>query len=245
MSNKKRKGLNEPPARNPDGSSRVQPVSRLGGFGKLRALECFPEVHDRICKGWPLAQVASYIQDECGEYRDAEQVTLIKVLQNYRESLPSGERAQHVLPKSQRDAIEKIEEELDEIKALTKLYRRQEERLEIDGQVEKNIGKLLPTMTQEIRVTVEVLKTIAQLKMDMGIHTRHLGTVDVEARLLQEVDSKYEGTEVGTVLRDPKKRRRLLNIAEHALSLSKRNVEMDESDPYVPEPEGELVTDGD
>ena len=228
-----------PPPRNPNGTSRVQPVSRHTGFAKLRALQCFPEVHDRLCKGWPLSDVAEFIQEENKEYTDAAPATVIKVLQNYRDSLPSGERAKYVLPKSHREAIEKVEEDIDEIRELVKLYRRQEKRLDIDGKVEENIGKLLPTMTQEIRVTKEVLTSIADLKMDLGLNERHLGTVDIEASLMADVDEKYAGTDVGSVLKDPKKRRRLLNIAEHALSLSKRGVSLEE------EPEGELVSDGD
>jgi len=174
---------------------------------------------------------------------DAAQVTLVKVLQRYRDSIPPAERAKFSLPKSHQDAIAEVEEDLDEIKALIKLYRRQEKRLDIDGKVEENIGKLLPTMTQEIRATAEVLKTIANLKMDMGLHQRHLGTVDIEANLIADVEEKYIGTDVKTVLTDPKKRRRLLNIAEHALSLSKRGVSTDALDDVVEEePEGELVS---
>lgn len=232
------KGSTAEPARNPNGTPKVQPVSRNGGFNKLRALACFPEVHDRICKGWPLSQVATYIQDDCGEYTDAEQVTLVKVLQRYRDSLPPGERAKYVLPKAHREAVEEVQEDIDEIRELIKLYRRQEKRLDIDGKVEENIGKLLPTMTQEVRATAEILNRIAQLKMDMGVHERRLGTVDVEAGLIADVEQKYDGTDVGHVLKDPKKRRRLLNIAEHALSLSKRGVAVED--------EGELVSgDGD
>jgi hypothetical protein len=106
------------------------------------------------------------------------------------------------------------------------MYRMQEKRIKIDFGTEEAIGKLMPTMTQEMRVAAEFLKGIAQLQMDLGIHERHLGTVDVEARLLGEVDERYEGTEVGKVFADPKKRRRLMNIAEHALSLAERGVEI-------------------
>jgi hypothetical protein len=168
---------------------------------------------------------------------------MIKVLQNYRDSIPPGERAKYALPKSHRDAIAEVEEDIDEVRELIKLYRRQEKRLDIDGDVEKNIGKLLPTMTQEVRATAEILNRIAQIKMDLGVNERHLGTVDVEANLIAGVDQKYAGTDVGTVLSDPKKRRRLLSIAEHAMAISKKDdgpdlVEVGTSE----EPVGELVS---
>jgi len=202
-------------------------------------------VHDRVCKGWPLSDVARYIQDDCEEYTDAVHSTLAKVLQNYRDSIPPGERAKYALPKSHRDAIAEVEEDIDEIKELIKLYRRQEDRLDIDGGVEKKIGKLLPTMTQEVRATAEILNRIAQIKMDLGVNERHLGTVDIEANLIAGVDQKYAGTDVSTVLSDPKKRRRLLSIAEHAMAISKKgsaDMDTDLEAEEAGEPEGVLVS---
>lgn len=232
MSRKKRKGSNEPPPRSPTGSTRrMAPRSRKTGFVKLRAMVCFPEVHDKLCKGWPLNQLATWIQEEQQEYTDVEHVSLVKVLQNYRDSIPAGERSKYALSKSHLAAIAQVEDDIDEMREMIKLYRRQERRMEIDGKVEEQIGKLLPTMTQDVRVTLEILNRIAQLKMDLGVNERHLGTVDLEAQMLAGVEERYAGTDVGTVLTDPKKRRRLLNIAEHALSLSKRGVGI----------EGELV----
>jgi hypothetical protein len=166
---------------------------------------------------------------------------MVKVLQKYRDSIPPGERAKYSLPKSHQDAIAEVEEDIDEVRELIKLYRRQEKRLDIDGDVEKSIGKLLPTMTQEVRATAEILNRIAQIKMDLGVNERHLGTVDVEANLIAGVAEKYAGTDAGNVLSDPKKRRRLLNIAEHAIALSKKGVVPVASDE-VEEPEGELVS---
>ena len=127
-------------------------------------------------------------------------------------------------------ALEKIEEDIDAIQELTRLCRAQMERIGIDMQTEKKIGKLFPTMVQEMRAAGEFVKGIAQLQMDLGLKDRHLGTVDVEARMLGEIDERYEGTAVGKVFADPKKRRRLLNIAEHALSLADRGIEMKRSE---------------
>lgn len=245
MSRRKKRD-NDPPPRNPNGtSSVVKPVSRNTGFNKLRALRCFPEVHDRVCKGWPLSDVARYIQDDCEEYTDAVHSTLAKVLQNYRDSIPPAERAKYALPKSHRDAIAEVEEDIDEIREMIKTYREQDERVQIDRKVEKSIGKLLPTMTQEMRVKMEMLKTIVNTKMDLGLHERHLGTVDIEANLIAGVDQKYAGTDVSTVLSDPKKRRRLLSIAEHAMAISKKgslDMDADLEAEESGEPEGVLVS---
>ena len=99
-----------------------------------------------------MSDLARYIQEKQEEYTDVEHTSLMAVLSRYRSSLPPAEVAKHKLPKAHRDAIQEIEEGLDEIMEYTRLYRRQTARLDIDGETEKKIGKLFPTMTQEIRV---------------------------------------------------------------------------------------------
>ena len=229
---RKKKDPNEGmPPRKPNGQllrPPMRPVSRSTSFEKLRACRCFPEVHERVVKGYSPAQVAKFIQDENDEYTDASHNTLKTTIERYRRALPPGTLAQHALSVDHIAAIEEAEEAIDTIQEMTRMYRMQLKRIKVDFQTEQAIGKLFPTMTQEMRVAGEFLKGIAQLQMDLGIHTRHLGTidVDVEARMLGQIDARYEGTEIGKVLADPKKRRRLMNIAEHALSLASRGIEI-------------------
>lgn len=214
-------------SRRPNGTPRTHPVSRETGFQKLRAMKCFPEVHERICDGWPISEVATFVQEKRGEYTDAKHITLMTVLQRYRDSLPKSELVKKRIPKYFVEAMHDVEAEIDELIEFTRLYRLQMERIGIDHQTERNIRKLFPTMTQEIRVAGEILNRIAQLKMDLGMNERHLGKVDVETQILGEVAARYEGTEIGKILEDPKSRGRLRTIAEHALSLSKRGIEID------------------
>lgn len=234
------------PKSNKPVAPRQQVVSRKKNFQKLRAMACFQEVHERICKGFPLKLVAEFIQDEREEYVHASKETLIRQLQKYRDDIPPAERAKYTMPKSQMEALEEVEEGIDELTEITKLYKRQLRRMDIDEQVEKNIGKLLPTMTQEVRVALEILHKSAQLKMDLGLNERQLGSVNVEATALET----YSGTEIQKIIEDPKKRRRLLSIAEHALSMSDRGVDLSEldlsgGDDEDDEEEGEVVIDGD
>lgn len=230
MPRKKRKSSNKNGAngsRLPNGSLRTRPVSRESGFQKLRAMKCFPEVHERICDGWPISEVATFVQEKRGEYTDAKHITLMTQLQRYRDSLPKSDLVKKLIPKYFVNAMHEVEEEVDELIEFTRLYRIQMERIGIDLQTERNINKLFPTMTQEMRVAREILAEIAELKMDLGVNQRHLGTVDVEAQILGAVAARYEGTEIGKVLENPKSRGRLRTIAEHALSLSKRGIEID------------------
>jgi len=235
MPRKKKKPINGA-VRNPTGGPRMRPTSRRPGFQRLRALKCFSEVHDRICDGWPLSEVARFIQEKRQEYDDVQHTTLMSLLQRYRATLPKSDIVREKMPQFHAEAMVAVEEDIDELAEFIKLFRMQESRLNIDHQTEKNINKLFGSMTQEMRVAGEILHRIAQLKMDLGMNERHLGKVDVETEVLGEVAARYEGTEIGKVLANPKSRRRLATVAEHALSLAKRGIALDA---------GALVSGGD
>jgi hypothetical protein len=194
-------------------SARLRPVDRGQKFVKLRALKCFDEVHQRILEGYQIADLARYIQDECNEYTDVELPSLQAVLQEYRESFPPAELIQKRLPRAFGRAKERVEAGLDELQELEDLYRVQRARLQIDFGTEKKINKLLPSMTQEMRAAREILKTIADLKMDLGLSKRHIGSVDVNAHLLAGIEERRTTPEVAAVLQHPEKRRRLLALA--------------------------------
>jgi hypothetical protein len=217
----------------------MMPSSRRPGFQKLRAITCFSEVHERITKGWPISDLARWVQEEMLEYTDAKRSTLISVLTRYRDSLPPAERAKHTLPQSHIDAVEEVEEILDELRQYAVTIKDQVKRYKKGMAVEDKIGTLLPGLGQEIRIVGELLKQSASLKMDLGLNERHLGTVDVEATLIGNVADRYAGTEVEKVIGNPKSRRRLQGIAEHLMSLADRGVSLERGE----EGEYQLVQD--
>jgi hypothetical protein len=93
-------------------------------------------------------------------------------------------------------------------------------RIEIDVQNENNIKKLLPTTGQEVRIAREILSTYADLKMDLGLSKRHLGQMDVDARVMADVALRYNKTEVQAVLNDPQSRKKVLGLVERLMSKS-------------------------
>jgi hypothetical protein len=98
------------------------------------------------------------------------------------------------------------------------------DRVAIDFKTEQNIKKLLPSMTQEIRTAREILASAAQLKMDLGINDRKLGTVSVDATLMADVATRYaDNPGVVKVLDSSESRRKVLAIAERLLSIAERS----------------------
>jgi hypothetical protein len=208
---------------------RVKPRNRETRFVKLRSLKCFQEMHDRILQGWPLPEVARFIQEDNDEYTDVTRDGLVVVLKEYRQSIPPAQLIAPRMPPVFKKAAEEVREGLDELKELEELYRKQMKRIEIDMQTESKINKLLPTMTQEMRVAGELLGRIADLKMDLGLSQRHLGTMNLDGKLTAEIAGRFGSEAVAQVAQNPESRRKVLGLAERLLQLAAKKKQ--EGDP--------------
>jgi len=202
-------------------SRRIKPNSRQDNFARFRDLQCFAEAHDRLAQGWPCPEVARFVQDIKGEYKNVTRVGLINILKSYRKTIPKAQMAKHLAPKVAQRAVAVVEEGMDELVEMQKLYRLQMDRVDIDLKTERNINKLLPSMTQEIRTAREILHSYAQLKMDLGLSKRQLGKLDVDARVVAEAVVRY-GDTVGEVISNPESRRKVLSLAQRLLSTAAR-----------------------
>lgn len=221
-------------------SKRIRPLSRETRFLRLRALKCFKEVHQRILEGWAPSKVAQFVQEDRKEYTDIGRASLETQLTEYRLSLPSGEVVKERLPRFHAEQAAKVEQGFDELAEMQKLYNMQLERIDIDFKTEKNIGKLMPSMTQEMRAAREILSDIAQLKMDLGVNERHLGKMDISAKVVEDVTSRYDPA-VGKAMENPESRRKLLGIADRFLALASGEVRAADEDDAPPPAEEELA----
>jgi hypothetical protein len=216
-------------------SKRIKPLSRETRFLRLRGLKCFQEVHQRLLEGWAPSKVAEFIQEECKEYTDVGRPSLESQLKEYRASLPPGDIVKERLPRFHAQQAEKVEEGFDELAEMEKLYKMQMKRIELDFKTEQNIGKLMPSMTQEMRAAREILSDIAQLKMDLGVNKRHLGEVDVRAKVIAEIGSRYDAT-VTKAMESPESRRKLLGLADKFLSLASGATDVEDAEIVSAEP---------
>lgn len=222
-------------------SDQVRPVSREPKFTKIRALNCFEEVHQRILSGEGATAIAKFIQEDEGEYLEATRASVVSALNYYRSTLPPGELVAKQLPGEFKNAVKKLNKAVDEVKELEWLTRFQKRRLRIDGAVESNIKKLLPTMTQEVRAHVEVLRTLASVKMDLGLNKRHLGSLEVDATLVADVVGRYGSSTVAKVLQSAESRQKVMGAAERFLALAQRD--SDDADAVVVDAEPSKPTE--
>jgi hypothetical protein len=205
------------------GGFRVKPRSRSERYEKLRSLKCYEEVYKRICAGWPATQLARFIQEERHELQADSTKGLEHLLRDFRAALPAGDLVAKRFPAVFEEAKEALEYGLDELTELEELYRIQMHRIGIDFNTETKINKLMPSMTSEIREARQILESIAELKMDLGIHQRapeqHDVSVEgtVEAKLSADLDKYPEG--VREVLENPESRRRVQGMIGRFLQL--------------------------
>jgi hypothetical protein len=200
--------------------------SRDNRFPKIRSLKCFQEVYDRICSGWALTEVARFIQEERREYLDATRQGLAQNLADFRKSIPAAHLVQKRFPEVYDAAKERVEAGVRELDELEELYRIQKARIDIDHTTEKAIKKLMPSMTGEIREARQLLESMAELKMEMGIINRAPKTgpgvnvsVEVEAKLSEEVSSQFGSPAVENVMKNPESRRRVMGVVERFMKL--------------------------
>ena len=184
-------------------------------------MRCFNEVYERILAGWSMPELARFIQEDRNEYGHATRPGLVQVLQRFKDTIPPAEMAKRI-PGSHAKAVAEVEEVVDGVKILGQLVKMQMERIAIDITNEKNIGTLMPKMTQEMRVAGELAAKLEDLKMDLGLNTRHQGQVDVEVTIQAEAGGKYGKESVKKVMENPEKRRKVLNMAERILALPSR-----------------------
>lgn len=221
---------------------RVKPVSRKGDkFERIRSLKCYDDVHDMITTGWPLAEIAKYIQGTKKEYKDVEELSLIYILQAYRRSLPASTLVKR-LPRAFEKASQEVRDGLDVLAELSKLFEIQMERVGIDHALEKAAKKLIPSMTQEVREARSILTDIQKMKMDLGLDERHLGTLQLDSGASEEVQTRYGKSSVRRVLEDPTSSRKVLSLVERFVQVSSTREDLDAM-PEEDEEEALLLDD--
>lgn len=212
---------------------RLRPVSRETKFVKFRAMNCFEDVHQKILDGWTPMELAKYIQDDQQEYTDITRDSMVAVINDYRSSLPPAELVERRMPAFFNRALEKLDQGVDEVKELEWVAKLQKKRLKIDNALEKKINKLMPSMTQEVRVMIEALRALADVKMDLGVSKRHLGELNVDTTLVANVVNHYGKASIAKVMANPESRQKVMGAAEAFLALAAAEAGTDDTEDAV------------
>lgn len=203
--------------------TRVQPISRdkvSKRFDRLRGLSCFQDVHQRLISGWPVHRTAKLLQEVYGEYKDITLDSLETLLTEYRKTIPPTEFIRENIPEVALQAIDKLNEGLDELEELRRLYRLQWARIETDVTIENRVKKLLPTTRGEIETARKLLETSAQLRIELGRLSTGNSGPDHHAALLTDVQTSFGTEAVRDVLARPEARQKVLAVAKLLFGVS-------------------------
>lgn len=204
---------------------RIRPVSRItsGTYSKLRSARCFTEIDRRLRLGWSCADLARAIHEEFDELRDTSVKYLRKLIERYRSSIPPAELS--MMSSNSfiaRTATSKIANGIDELSEIERLYAIQMKRINIDLKNEETINKLFGSTGNEIFIAMKLLKQSADLKMDLGLTKRQLGSVEMTGQMAAEIGQRHGNENLGKVMADPSSRRKVLSIAERLMALAER-----------------------
>lgn len=202
----------------------IKSVSRVTSstFGRLKAARCFAEIDRRLRLGWSSQNLAKAIHEEFNELEDASRKYLKKLIERYRAQIPPAELSMSANSVISRNAVKKLANGLDELAEIERLYAMQMERVDIDLNNERKIQKLLPQTGQEIAIAAKLLQQSSDLKMDLGLVKKQIGTLEITGQIAAEVTDRYnEG--VGKVMADPDSRRKVLGLAEKIMAFANKN----------------------
>lgn len=171
-----------------------------------------------------MSELARFIQEDQKEYTDISRPALVSVLTGFRSSLPPGELIKKRLPQTFIAAKKEVEEAVDEVKEMEALYRLQMQRIAIDSELEKNLGKLMPSMTSEIKEARQILESVSNMKMEMGLNdrapTKHEFNVEVDEVLESDLSQHFGSSKVKKVLENPESRHKVMGTVEKFLRFS-------------------------
>lgn len=204
---------------------------RTDRFSKLEAMRCFGEVRKMLSHGVSTTRVAKIVQEEHGEYDDVKRASLERILRDYRsEEISVGEKAAKNLPSTFEDEIDEMGERLDVIDEMKELYRLQVDRVQMNVDKEQDMETLLKDTRKEIRTAQDLLESIADLKMEMGIEERNLGKLEIEASVADQAEDVMG--EAMPSLTDPSKRNQLAEFVQRLDATDPEAVEavIEESD---------------
>jgi len=190
---------------------------------RVKGLRCFQEVYERICAGYPMPEIARYVQEEEGESTDIPRATLAEDLRLFMhaEVVPAdliAPRLPHLVVKAQRE----FNDRLEDLRRLERAYEVLLYRLDLAHGMERRTGVIDPNVDRHAKSLIDLVARMHEIKMDLGLTgSRDLGTLTVSAERLQEIKDRY-GEGAARAFADPVQRAQVLGLLKRIMRLAGR-----------------------
>lgn len=208
-------------------------------FGSIKELKCFDEVKRRLIDGEQTKDIARFIQEDCGEYLGVERTTVDQALGLFRKTFTPTELLAARTPKVVIDARKRFGDGSIELERLDELYEYQKLRLErlkkleakkILDFLEAEKGEKKPSWFSltnnrlgfEVMNLKEIIKTMHEIKMDLGLHGgRNLGTLTVAPQVTEDIRRSY-GEGAARAFQNPESRGKIMSIIKTVKMLAEK-----------------------
>lgn len=196
-------------------------------FKDLKAMPCFDEFDKKVKAGIALEEVGRWLQEDMFQQMDIKRDSLVRKLYRYKASLPPAEIVKEP-PIYVQKAIEKMTRGVNEIEELEKLYLLQLRRISIDADTESKINKLFSSTGGEIKIAADLLNSMMEKKMELGILSKAPEQLEVTgnfgvSNLLSEDTDEQTKAKIGLLAG------KMLQVMSKFMDEQKKN-EQDEED---------------
>ncbi|MBZ0184444.1 MAG: hypothetical protein K8F60_18440 [Melioribacteraceae bacterium] len=223
----------------PSSSLFKRPSSRVDTLPEyqivLEKLSFFPEVKEKIVAGWPPFKVADFYYDQHIEEIIDKGLTKERFsdfITSYRKKITPAEMVAIRMPEEIIKAKEKLGAGVNILAEMESLYTIQKDRIELDYKTEKKLGKLFKTTGNEIAIASQLLRDLAQLKVDLGLDKADAQIDDTtRQRLINDFGLRYGKESVAKVLNDSKAVSKILSVTESLF----KNLKSDEAVKMIEE----------
>ena len=189
-------------------------------FWQLKKLPCFKEIYDLIIKGVSVHEVARCMHEDLKVFLHMKRISLENYIFEYRETLPTGVVLQTTSPQFLERTRQKARVQIDVLNEYSRLYEIQIKRIERTVEQENEIGISMNALEGSIKTAQGLLDSIHNVQSDLGITPKNLGTMGIDANIMQSVSHRLTDDNVTKVLDSPVSRHKVLNVAERILALA-------------------------
>ena len=187
----------------------------------IRNLKCYAEVHEMIIGGFTVADVGQFIHDK-GELLDMG-IDAVKVcVSHYKASIPKGTFLAKKVPQLYSQIEKKVESAVDVFEEMAQLLKIQKERIDLGFAREKQLKIPMGFMHKEIVVAQELLKSLYQMKHNFIVADQRMGSEKqafIDPTQEADLSAMYTKESVAKVLRDPKKRYKVVDVVERMIDM--------------------------
>ena len=187
-------------------------------FAKVKSLECLEPLNEKIKSGYPIPEIARWVQEDMMEYTDVSRDSLVTILSRYRNAMPPAQLVAPI-PGVAVKAEARVMKGLDELDELEELYAVQKGRIRRYAALESQAPMPWNAVNKDIMLAATILVRRHEIKMDLGVGGgRNLGTLGIRPELQANVD-KY-GDDVKSAAKSAESKSRVLALAKSLVKVN-------------------------